>query len=289
MLYLFLITALIWFLINAMSFAWLSRKIGAFKTSFLRSLCISLILLPVLWLWDITTLGFHEWLAIWWIWILVATSMVANLKSFDYLPVWVSTAIFSTNNIIVLILWYLFYNETLSLYWYIWAALVLSASVWLALFKSNHEHLKPNYMIWIGLAIYRAVTHAIWVFSFAYLSREANLFTSIYFAEFSILFWSLVFLIYYLIKDKRYLSDITEKDLWKAFLISIFPSIWVISLFKATTLTEVWHVSLFLAANWVLVAVFSRFIYNEPLKKMQWLFIWLSLIWMIFLAFHKLH
>lgn len=161
MIYIWFLVAFVGNLFNNLVYAPLARKNWALETAFLRYISIAIIMFPILFFANFSKLTLEVFFYMVCIWILVASWVFANFKAFEYLPVWVIKSIASLYNVVVLILWYLVYNETLSLFWYIWAVIILLSWIGLAIKGEKIAHLKWNHKKWFVLALYRALTQAI--------------------------------------------------------------------------------------------------------------------------------
>jgi len=283
-----LVFAFLWYLVNVIWFIWLTRRNWSLETWFLRSVSISIFLSPLLFFADFSTLSVENIAYIFLIWLIWAAWIIIHYETYNYLPAWISKAIISTYNIFILLLWYLVYDEKLSVYWYIWASIILVSWICISLVKSQHPHLNKSFAYWIFLSFMRAITMAIWVFWFAYFSREADVKAVSFMSEFTVFVWMLPFFMYRYIKKWNTYKSISKDDFLKIWLFSVWSAIWSFCVFYAMTLTKVWYVTLLLATTNIFVWLFWHFFFNEKLYKIQWFLIFTTVIWLVFLSFDKI-
>lgn len=182
-----LLLALIGYIWNQIFYAPYSRKYDGLSVSFYRSIFLSIIMLPLVYLWDfsgVTPSVFFILLGLWFIW---AYWVIIQFQSYKYLPVWIVSSIMNSYNIIVLLLWYFVYQEMLSISGYIGLILIMISSTILGISKSNFSHLDPNYYKGVILIILRVFTYAIWIFGFSYYARELEPMSVAYLSELTVL------------------------------------------------------------------------------------------------------
>lgn len=281
---LFILIALIWFVWNQILYAPYSRKYDGFSVAFYRSIFLSIIMFPLAIFWDfswleVKTLGII--LGIWFIW---AFWVMIQFHAYKYLPAGIVAAIMNSYNIIILILGYLVYNETLSTNWYIWVVIILASSLILSLAKTNFSHLHSDYYKGIFLMFIRVFTYSTWVFWFSYYARALEPMSVAYLSELSVLLWFIPILLVKLfyIKDKNIFS-IWKTDCIKLFFISILPAISSTAIFFAVLYWKIATVTLTLSTASIFTALFAYFFHNEKLNIIQFSAIFLSVAWLIFI------
>lgn len=281
MFYVYLFVLVFWYTINNVWYVNLSRKYDGISLSLYRWVFISLVLFPLLFIADYSNFSYEVlfyFLLIWlvgWIW------MVFQLESYKYLPAWIVSSLMNLNVIGVLILWYIYYSEQLSFYWYIWWSLVLFSSIALWFFKNNFKHLKPNYLFWLFLVSLRILTLSIWVFGIAYFAREVDVYISSFLWESMVIFPLLLLTLYNKQKKGYYIKKISFKEFRYLFFISIFPALWTLAIVLAVSIWSLPIVSITMASISIFTAIASYFLFKEKLFFTQWLLIIITMIGLV--------
>lgn len=278
--YWLLALTLIWMVINHVYFASIARNKSPLWVSIYRWISLTIILSVLLFFVDYSQVTLHFLfisLIFWFIW---ALGLVIQLRAYKYLPIWVIWALMNLYNIGIIILSYLFYNETLSLYWYIWATIILFSLIVLWSVKSIDKNLDPNYKKWLFLVFLRILTFTTWVFGFVYFSREIDPYISIWIAEFTVLIWLLP-LIPFFIKKEEVFYKMNHKETYRFFLMCIFPAIMSFGLFYTSTVWNPWIVTLTLSTASIFIALVGWLFYKEKLTQLQWAMIVLSVVGLI--------
>lgn len=262
------------------------RKIWGFSSSFYRSGALIITMLPILWifnanLWDITPLLLLQFLWVGFAW---ALWIIFHLEAYKYLPVWIAGAIRKTSTLLVILLSYLFYNETLQAIDIIWGFILLISVIVLSLIKNNHTHIKNSHFLWVLFSLGTAFFGAIWFFLVSYFGRELNIWLSAYFSE-AMIFIALILLlpINKLISGK-YLNKISYPDFWKIFLYSTTALMWTWAFAYATNIGSIGVVSLIGSSAPVFVAIASYFLFKENLNKTQIFLIFTTFIGLAILS-----
>lgn len=247
-------------------------------------------LAPMLFWADFSQITLLQYVSLFWLWGLAVVWVLAHLKSYKYLPVWIVQSIVSLNIVIILILGYFFYNENLSIYWYIWASIILVAWIWMALVQNNHSHLdKDKFTYWVMLCLIRAVMLSLWIFWFAYFCKEIDFYAWVFMSEFTILIAFIPFVLYRkYYKKEAFLSTYSRDDIKKTFYFSSIVAISTITYFMAMNIGSISMVNLIFSTVNIFVALVGHYFYKEKLLKSQWSMIFLTVIWMFVLNFDKL-
>ncbi len=271
---------LLWMVINHVYFASIARWKSPLWVSIYRWISLTIILSILLIFADysqITSKFLIISLLFWFIW---ALGLVIQLRAYKYLPIWVIWALMNLYNIGIIILSYLFYNETLSLYGYIGAAIILFSLIMLWSVKSQDSNLDPNYKKWLFLVFLRIITFTIWVFGFVYFSREVDPYMSIWIAEFTVLLWLLPLIPFYINKEDVFYKMNLGQSV-RFFFMCIFPAIMSFGMFYTSVLWNPSVVTLTLSTSSIFVAVVSWLFYKEKLNTLQWSMIVLSVVWLV--------
>lgn len=277
-----LIITLIWVIGNQILYAWFSRKYWGFNVALYRSIFMPIIMSPLIFIWDFQKLTLDALVIIFFIWIIWASWVIIQFKSYKYLPAGIVASMLNGYNIIVLILWYLVYNETFSILWFFWIILLLSSIIIFSLTKVDFQHLDTNYHKWIFLMLIRIFTYAIWIFWFAYYARELEPLSVAYLSELSVLIWFIPIILFKIYSNnKEKIFCINKKDSIKLFFVTFFPALSSTAVFMAVLYGNIWVVSLTLSTSSIFTALICNFIYKEKIKLLQFIAILISILWLV--------
>lgn len=281
MFYIYILIMLVGYTMNNIAYVNLARKYDWVLLSLYRAISIWLILSPLLFFTNILNLTLNNLIIslligfVWGIWI------IFQLEAYKYLPVWIVSSLMNLNVIFVIIFWFLFYNEKLDLYWYIWWTLVLWSSIILWFFKNDFSHLNKKYKKGIFLIGLRIITLSLWVFWIAYLWREVDIYTSVYLWETTCIITLAFILLYEKHINNKRIKYFSKNDTFKVFKASILPSIWTFALVNAFAIGNIWIVSITMASISIFTAFIAHYIFSEKLLKIQWLLIIITMIWLV--------
>lgn len=264
-------------IINTVFFGQAARKNSPLGVALYRWISLSLLLSPLLFFADFSSISSDFILISWVFWVIGAVGLVIQLKSYQYLPIWIVRALLNLYNIGIIILSYLFLGETLSFWGYAGAIILLISLLVLGSIKSKQDHLDPNYARWIFLVFLRVITFTVWVFGFVYFAREVDPYMSIWLSEFSVLLGLLLLVPFYKNKEDIFYA-MTTQQAWKFLLSSSLPAFFSFGLFYAATIGNPSVVTLTLSTSSIFIALVSHWFYHEKLNMLQWLMIVVS-VW----------
>jgi len=268
--------------INSTFFAWVSRNKSILGVSLYRSICISILLLPLLYFADFSKVTSQFLLASVALWLIGAAGVFFQLRANKYLPMWVVWALMNLNNIGILVFSYYVFGESLSIVWYIWAAILLFSLGWLWLIKSDNTQQKYNYTKGLFYIALRIFTLIFWVSWFIYYSRAVDPYFAIYLSEFSVLLWFIPFVIYHLYNSQEEVFKIFKwNEAIKFFTMCAFPAFFSFWLFYTSTIGNPSIVTLTLSTASVFIALVWWLFYKDKLIIAQWSMIVLSVVWLV--------
>ena len=277
--YTILIIALIWMIINNTYYAWITRNKSIFGVLFYRSICMSILLLPILFFADFSKVTIDFILVSIVLWIIGGVGFICQLKANKYLSMGVVAALVQLNNIWVIIFSVIVLWEKLSLIAYIWATILIISLITLWYIKSDKNIKDMDHKRWIFFVSLRIFTFIIWICGFVYFSREIDPYFSIYLSEFTVLLWYTLFLICYNAREKqKILRVFKNKEFIRFFLMCIFPAFATFGLFYASTIWNPSIAALILSSSLIFVGLVWYFFYKQKLKIIQWLMIIFAMI-----------
>lgn len=271
---------ILWSIVNTIFFWQAARKNSPLGVAIYRWTALSILLSPLLFFADFSHISSDFILISLLFWCIGAIWLVIQLKSYQYLPIWIVRALLNLYNIGIIILSYLLLGETLSLLWYFGALILLVSLLVLGCIRWEQAHLDPNYARWLWLVFLRVITFTIWVFGFVYFAREVDPYASIWLSEFSVLLWLLLLIPFYKNKEDIFYA-MSLKQLWRFFINSSLPAFFSFGLFYAATIGNPSIVTLTLSTASIFIALVSHWIYHEKLNTLQWLMIVVSVWWLI--------
>lgn len=278
MYYLIISLSILFYVLSSLLFASQIREFWSMKVNILRSFILVLLSLPLLFLADLSKINIHILLLSFLFWISWVIYFIAYLESFKFLPAWIVSSIISLESLVVMILWYLFYQESFSYLGYFWAFLLIISTILLSLIKNNFSHLDFRWFYWVIFSIIWLFWWAFWWFWFAYIARETDIFWAVFLSHFSV--FIILLPISFFIKW-FYSRDFDKINLFKK--ISFSTALYWLATFTyfyATTFNVSLSI-LFLSIIPVIVAIISNFVFKEKLYLSQRILIFLSFAWLI--------
>lgn len=267
------------YVLSDLLFASQIRKFWSLKVNIFRSFILVFLMTPLLFFADFSKISLHILLISILFWISGAIYFLASLESYKFLPAWIVSSIISLESFVVMILWYLFYNETFSYLWYFWAFILIISTILLSLIKNDFSHLDDRWFYWIFFSIIGLFWWAFWWFWFAYIARETDIFSAWFLSHFTI--FLILFPLSFFIKW-FYSKSFNKIELFKKISFStIIYWLATLSYFYSTLLWKVSLSILFLSIIPVFVAIISNFYLSEKLYISQWILIFLAFIWLI--------
>ena len=280
MYYIVIWISVIWYILSNIFFAKHSRKIWSNKVNLYKSISLSLMFSPLLFFinYDIITTEYFLLSFIFWIfWVIY---FMFHLKAYEYLPVWIVSALISLESVIVLGLGFYIYDESFSSLWYLGSALLILSWLMLSLFKVQFKHLKSNWKFWILLSLIAAVWASWWWFGFAYISREYDIYSGILWSELSMLI-IYIMILWFTKNGKKIWNSLKMKEFFTVFKVSIFYAIAISMYFYSVLLWSISTSILFLSSIPIFVSILGVIYYKEILNKYQWSFIIIGFIWLL--------
>ena len=263
-----------------------ARMWDSLSASFYRSVALIFSVSPLLFFvnYEKINLDFENLKPVIFAGIITSFSFWLFMQSFKYLPVSISSAIrYALNVIIVNLIWLFYFSEILSFWNIIFIIILLIWWIILSIFKTDFEHLNTkNFFKWIILVI---ISWIFWGIAFSFLAdwaRKLDPYLAWYLWEMIIL---ISFFIIILIR-KLFIWKWFEKinfEKFKMIFLASSPTLlatWGFTL--ATTLWQVWLVSAITVSGLLITAILWKIIYKENLKLIQyfWIFlIFIAIIW----------
>lgn len=283
---LFWFLSLLGFVLTDILYAWPSRKLDWYSVSFYRSFALIFTMLPMLYIVEsdlslITPIILLQLLIVWFFW---AWGIVFHLQSYKYLPVWIAGSIMKMSTIFIILFWYFYWDESLSIYAILWTLIILVSVIWLSIVKNNHKHLDNNHSLWVIFSLATAVSWSLWFIWLTYFWKELWVGISAYFSE-AMIFVALLFLlpINKLISGSFLLTTSTHNYI-KIFFYSFTAIVWTWAYTYASTTWNIWITSIILASAPVFVSILWYLFLHEKLNKTQSLLILSTFIWLILVS-----
>ncbi len=285
MFYSIIFLSVLLYVISDILFATQVRKWEIFVLNFFRSCILVCFNLPFLYFfWDVSNISWEILFLSLFLGISWTVYFLANIYSYKFLPAGIATFIISLESVVVMFLWYLFYEEKFSTLWYIWAGILILSWILIGIAKTQFSHLDKRWYLGMILAFAGMFGGAFWWFGFAYVSRETDVFVGSFLAQLSIfVYFALWIILWKWISLKKQQQQIFQ---WKIeiswyFLASLIYGWATLSYFYATTLGPISLSILFLSFCPLLVWIVAHFLFQEKLNLFQWMCLVFWVIWLI--------
>lgn len=201
-----------------------------------------------------------------------------GLQTVQYMAVGISMGIkASILTITALLLGYFFFSESITLIQGFFILGILFFTTLLALQKNHFPHLTTNTLKGLLFCSFSGVFTALSGFFMSQTARDLNPFLSGYAWEFGIFLCSFFLILGRFLFTKQRLSPIPSKEFFKIMAISSTTLIGTGCLAYAVTLGPFGVVSAIGSSGILLSTLLAFFLYQEKLKKAQWILITLLL------------
>lgn len=163
-----------------------------------------------------------------------------------------------------LFIWWYFWNTPLTNSSFFWIILILLSLIFFSLSKVDFSHLNSNYKKLIFYFILRNIC-TLWrvVSNYYFIKYWYDFYSVLFLAEFIPLIFLFIFILF--IKKSKsfsYIFSYSKMDLFKNFVYSIIPAIWVFSSFYTAYYFQnlnPWIITVVLSSSTIFIALIAHF------------------------------
>lgn len=215
------------------------------------------------------------------LWILGYFPLLVFYKAIDKWRIWIISPIASTHFIFTILFSIVFFGEKLT---WIQFFSIFIIFFWVILSSINFKDLKNSDILKLSSWVPFALLACFWRWLFFFLSKyPINIIWPIL-TWFIMEFMIMISAFFHLKMNKEKILLQNKKNMIYIFLIWLFGCIWVLTFNIWITKYSISLISTIVWASPIISIFFSKFIYKEHLKPLQYLAIWIILIWLILIS-----